>query len=57
VKLVGKNQKSLVGADPPLNPVNRNASLSHQVKDEDKSMMGIGIEAPALQFLRRASGK
>ena len=51
VELIGKDQKSLVGLQPPLNTVYGNASFRHQVENEDKTMVWVRIEAPSLQFM------
>ena len=43
--------EALLGFDNLLDSVQSNASLGHEIEDQNESVVGIGIEAPPLECL------
>lgn len=57
VKLVGKDQKPLIGLESPLDAVYGEGSIGHEIEHEHETVMRVAVETAALQLPRGFSGK
>ena len=57
MELVGEDDEVLLGFDTPLDSVHGDASFGHEIKDQNESVVGIGIEAQSLERLGCAPGE
>ena len=49
--MVWEDDEVLLGFDTPLDSVHGDASFGHEIKDQNESVVGIGIEAQSLERL------